>query len=181
MGQKINPHGFRLGITTEYKSRWYADKLYKDYVKEDVINKTTKIALPKRIEGEYQSLEHDMDMNIASRYNSYDPDILENKDIFFYDILSEKYSTDKTPTFNLTNQVNTGVLKLFSDSCEKKKNIDLINSNSKLQFSPKPKVNNESQYCNIWLGNTYPPSPLEPNLHISGTTLGCKKLNFWLK
>ena len=37
MGQKINPHGFRLGITTEYKSRWYADKLYKDYVKEDVM------------------------------------------------------------------------------------------------------------------------------------------------
>jgi small subunit ribosomal protein S3 len=36
MGQKINPHGFRLGITTEFKSRWYAEKLYKDYVKEDV-------------------------------------------------------------------------------------------------------------------------------------------------
>ncbi|RAY15150.1 30S ribosomal protein S3 [Actinomadura craniellae] len=36
MGQKINPHGFRLGITTDFKSRWYADKLYKDYVKEDV-------------------------------------------------------------------------------------------------------------------------------------------------
>ncbi|MDX6738217.1 30S ribosomal protein S3 [Actinocorallia sp. A-T 12471] len=36
MGQKINPHGFRLGITTDFKSRWYADKLYKDYIKEDV-------------------------------------------------------------------------------------------------------------------------------------------------
>ena len=36
MGQKINPHGFRLGITTEFKSRWYAEKLYKDYVREDV-------------------------------------------------------------------------------------------------------------------------------------------------
>jgi small subunit ribosomal protein S3 len=36
VGQKINPHGFRLGITTDFKSRWYADKLYKDYVKEDV-------------------------------------------------------------------------------------------------------------------------------------------------
>jgi small subunit ribosomal protein S3 len=28
MGQKINPHGFRLGITTDHKSRWYSDKLY---------------------------------------------------------------------------------------------------------------------------------------------------------
>jgi small subunit ribosomal protein S3 len=36
VGQKVNPHGFRLGITTEWKSRWYADKLYKEYVGEDV-------------------------------------------------------------------------------------------------------------------------------------------------
>ncbi|NJP47657.1 30S ribosomal protein S3 [Actinacidiphila epipremni] len=36
MGQKVNPYGFRLGVTTDFKSRWYADKLYKDYVKEDV-------------------------------------------------------------------------------------------------------------------------------------------------
>ncbi len=41
MGQKINPNGFRLGITTEHKSRWFADsqkegQRYRDYVKEDV-------------------------------------------------------------------------------------------------------------------------------------------------
>lgn len=41
MGQKVNPHGFRLGITTEHKSRWFADSTkegqrYRDYVKEDV-------------------------------------------------------------------------------------------------------------------------------------------------
>ena len=36
MGQKINPNGFRLGISTDHKSRWYADKLYKSYVGEDV-------------------------------------------------------------------------------------------------------------------------------------------------
>jgi small subunit ribosomal protein S3 len=36
MGQKINPHGFRLGITTDWTSRWYADKQYAEYVKEDV-------------------------------------------------------------------------------------------------------------------------------------------------
>ena len=36
MGQKINPHGFRLGISTDHKSRWYADKQYSDYVGEDV-------------------------------------------------------------------------------------------------------------------------------------------------
>ncbi|GAA1887962.1 30S ribosomal protein S3 [Lapillicoccus jejuensis] len=41
MGQKVNPHGFRLGITTEHQSRWFADSTktgqrYRDYVKEDV-------------------------------------------------------------------------------------------------------------------------------------------------
>ena len=36
MGQKVNPHGFRLGITSEFTSRWYADKQYAAYVGEDV-------------------------------------------------------------------------------------------------------------------------------------------------
>ena len=36
MGQKINPHGFRLGITTDHKTRWYADKNYAELVAEDV-------------------------------------------------------------------------------------------------------------------------------------------------
>ncbi len=36
MGQKIHPYGFRLGITTEWKSRWFADgDEYRDYVIED--------------------------------------------------------------------------------------------------------------------------------------------------
>ena len=32
MGQKINPNGFRLGITTDHITRWYATKNYADYV-----------------------------------------------------------------------------------------------------------------------------------------------------
>lgn len=41
MGQKVNPTGFRLGITTEHRSRWFADSTkpgqrYRDFVKEDV-------------------------------------------------------------------------------------------------------------------------------------------------
>ncbi len=36
MGQKVNPYGFRLGITTDWKSRWFADRQeYVDYVIED--------------------------------------------------------------------------------------------------------------------------------------------------
>lgn len=41
MGQKVHPKGYRLGITTEHKSRWYADSTkvgqrYQDYVKSDI-------------------------------------------------------------------------------------------------------------------------------------------------
>lgn len=35
MGQKINPNGFRLGVTTDHTARWYADKKYSDFVAED--------------------------------------------------------------------------------------------------------------------------------------------------
>ena len=36
MGQKVNPYGFRLGITTDWKSRWFADrKAYGEYIIED--------------------------------------------------------------------------------------------------------------------------------------------------
>ena len=36
MGQKVNPYGFRLGVTTEWKSRWFADrKEYSNFVIED--------------------------------------------------------------------------------------------------------------------------------------------------
>ena len=37
MGQKIHPVGFRLGITKEHKSLWYADgKQYPELLKEDL-------------------------------------------------------------------------------------------------------------------------------------------------
>ena len=41
MGQKVNPIGFRLGITTDHRSKWFADSTkkgqrYSDYVLEDV-------------------------------------------------------------------------------------------------------------------------------------------------
>ncbi|MCI7513503.1 MAG: 30S ribosomal protein S3, partial [Schaalia hyovaginalis] len=37
MGQKVNPTGFRLGITTDHRSRWFSDSTtkgqrYADYV-----------------------------------------------------------------------------------------------------------------------------------------------------
>ena len=41
MGQKVNPYGFRLGITTDHTSRWFSDSTakgqrYRDFVAEDI-------------------------------------------------------------------------------------------------------------------------------------------------
>lgn len=36
MGQKIHPHGLRLGITSGWKSHWFAEKDYANYVAEDI-------------------------------------------------------------------------------------------------------------------------------------------------
>jgi small subunit ribosomal protein S3 len=35
MGQKVNPYGFRLGVTTDWKSRWFEDRGYQNAVIED--------------------------------------------------------------------------------------------------------------------------------------------------
>ncbi len=36
MGQKVNPYGFRLGVTTDWKSRWFATRQeYSDFIIED--------------------------------------------------------------------------------------------------------------------------------------------------
>src|SRR5688572_5604258 len=36
MGQKVHPYGFRLGIHTDWKSRWFSEKQYKDYLEADL-------------------------------------------------------------------------------------------------------------------------------------------------
>ena len=36
MGQKIHPHGFRVGVTRDWDSRWYAaKKAFPEYIQED--------------------------------------------------------------------------------------------------------------------------------------------------
>jgi len=36
LGQKVHPHGFRLGITRTWDSRWYSRKEYGDFLVEDL-------------------------------------------------------------------------------------------------------------------------------------------------
>ena len=35
MGQKTHPHGFRLGIVKDWRSRWYAERNFPELLKED--------------------------------------------------------------------------------------------------------------------------------------------------
>jgi small subunit ribosomal protein S3 len=36
VGQKVHPYGFRLGIYTDWKSRWFTEKQYREYLEADL-------------------------------------------------------------------------------------------------------------------------------------------------
>lgn len=47
MGRKVNPIGFRLGITTEHQSRWFAERNYTELLHEDIrLRKMVLVRLP---------------------------------------------------------------------------------------------------------------------------------------
>ena len=55
MGQKVNPHGLRVGIVKDWDAKWYADKDFASNLHEDVkirtfLKKTLFIAGISRIE-----------------------------------------------------------------------------------------------------------------------------------
>src|SRR5664280_1675102 len=70
MGQKVNPNGFRLGITTDWKSRWFKERGYKDLVIEDwkirdYLTKQLESAAVSRIEIERNSDRIRVDIHTA--------------------------------------------------------------------------------------------------------------------
>jgi small subunit ribosomal protein S3 len=36
MGQKVHPYGFRLGVHTDWKSRWFTERQYREYLEADL-------------------------------------------------------------------------------------------------------------------------------------------------
>lgn len=36
MGQKVNPHGFRVGVIKDWDSKWFADKDYQKFLLQDI-------------------------------------------------------------------------------------------------------------------------------------------------
>ena len=54
------------------------------------VETTSIIYLPVRLDGKYKSLVHDDDTDIITKYYKYDPDVEENADIFFHDVIPNK-------------------------------------------------------------------------------------------
>ena len=57
MGQKVNPHGIRLGIVKDWDARWYADKDFAQHLHEDIkirdyLKKSLQTAGVPRVETE---------------------------------------------------------------------------------------------------------------------------------
>jgi len=57
LGQKVNPHGIRLGIVKDWDARWYADKdfaqnLHEDIKIRDYLKKSLQTAGVPRVETE---------------------------------------------------------------------------------------------------------------------------------
>ena len=71
MGQKVNPYGFRLGITPDWKSRWfadrqeYADNLAEDWQIRDFIMEDLPHAAISRVEVERTSNKLRIDVHTA--------------------------------------------------------------------------------------------------------------------
>jgi small subunit ribosomal protein S3 len=70
MGQKVNPYGFRLGITTDWKSRWFNERTYRQYVVEDwkirdYLNTQLESAAVSRIEVERSGDRTRVDIHTA--------------------------------------------------------------------------------------------------------------------
>lgn len=82
----------------------------------ETINLSDEIYLPVRVEADYKSLVHKDDTNIISRYYNYDPDVEENADIFFNEVLEgmidfKKYGLNSLKYSILDTKQKTGYIQ----------------------------------------------------------------------
>ena len=64
MGQKVHPIGFRIGVTKDWQSKWYADKHYAEYLQEDLrIRKMIKKGYPQ---AEVSMIEIERNTNLVT-------------------------------------------------------------------------------------------------------------------
>ena len=66
MGQKVNPHGLRVGVIKDWDSKWYAEKDFADYLVEDHEIRTY---LKKRLYSHKRTSEDDTAICMACMYH----------------------------------------------------------------------------------------------------------------
>jgi len=89
-------------------------KIKLDKTEFDVFN---EIYLPVRYQGVYKSLVHDNDTDIINNYYVYDPDVEENADIFFHEVITNKINQ---------NYIGLASLNYKILNIENKKTYELI-------------------------------------------------------
>jgi len=92
-------------------------KLYGKLSNNTITYTPNKIYLPIRLDSEYKSLVHTGDSNIIKKYYDYNPDITENADIFFHDIVTNNLDY---------KQIGLNTLKYSILDIQNKKNYELI-------------------------------------------------------
>ena len=80
-----------------------------------------EIYIPIRTDGIYKSLKHSNDSDIINNYYLHDPDIEENSDIFFHDVIPNKLdyksiglSTIKYKILNKENKKKYELIKIVT-------------------------------------------------------------------
>ena len=74
-------------------------------LKNITLDVTSPIYLPIRLQGEYKSLIHEDDTDIIKKYYKYDPDIEENADIFFHEVITDKLDYRDVGLSNLNYKI----------------------------------------------------------------------------
>ena len=75
MGRKVNPIGFRLGIVTDWESKWYAERNYTEQLHEDlrirrlILNELTRAGI-SRIELERSANKVDVTLHTRNPESS---------------------------------------------------------------------------------------------------------------
>ena len=70
-------------------------------VKNEKIELSDTIFIPFRLEGKYKSLVHENDTDIIKNYYEYNPDVLENSDIFFHEVITNELDYKKIGLSNI--------------------------------------------------------------------------------
>ena len=92
-------------------------KIYGKLSNNTITYTPNEIYLPIRFDSEYKSLVHKGDSNIIKKYYDYNPDITENADIFFHDVVTNSLDY---------KQIGLNTLKYSILDIQNKKNYELI-------------------------------------------------------